>query len=225
MGLDAVELVMAVEEEFKIVLADAEAAQCTTVGKLVEYVFARLRQTAGGPCPSQHGFYVVRRTLMDLAGAPRVQIKPDTRLDHLIGWTGRRRVWRGLMGSLTGCKAAWPPLACPRWLKLMVAVIIPVVVMGLWMMAFSWSSFDQAFVLAASAGLLGYGLTMPLHRAFPRGFSQVQDLVKLVTTLDTRTWSRDEVFQKIRVITAGQLGVDQSLVTWDAEFVNDLGAG
>ena len=224
MGLDAVELVVAVEEEFKIAIADAEAASCTTVGKLVECVFARLKQTAGGPCPSQHGFYVVRRTLTDLVGIPRVQIKPDTRLDHLIGWTGRRRVWRDLMESLTNPKTTWPRLACPLWLILVVAVVIPVVTcLGLTIVA--GCPFIAAFLLGVVVIFLGYALTLPLHRDFPLGFSQVQDLVRLITTLDTRTWSRDEVFQKIRVITAEQLGVEQSLVTWDAEFVNDLGAG
>lgn len=43
MGLDGVELVMAIEKEFQIAISDSEAAECGTVGKLVKSVHSRLR--------------------------------------------------------------------------------------------------------------------------------------------------------------------------------------
>ena len=52
MGLDGVELVMAVEEEFQIAISDSEASDCTTVRKLVELVNSRLRHDSKDPCPS-----------------------------------------------------------------------------------------------------------------------------------------------------------------------------
>lgn len=45
MGLDAVELVMAIEEEFQIAISDSEAAECPTVQELVEVILSRVRQT------------------------------------------------------------------------------------------------------------------------------------------------------------------------------------
>lgn len=229
MGLDGIELIMAVEEEFKIAIADVEAASCTTVGKLVELVFSRLKQNEGVPCPSQHGFYVVRRKVREFLDLGRFRVRPETRLDELIGRTDRRQVWCGLMDSLAGQKTTWPSLVRPRWLTGLVCVAIPAMawigvtgVMGFYDVAFpiviGWGA-------AMVTSLLGGLLTIPFRREFPREFSQVKDLIKLVTTLDSRTWSEDEVFQKIRVITAEQLGVEKSRVTWDAEFVNDLGAG
>jgi hypothetical protein len=53
--------------------------------------------------------------------------------------------------------------------------------------------------------------------------SQVKDLIKLVKSLDSKTWSEEEVFAKVRVITAEQLGVNESQVTLDAKFIDDLG--
>lgn len=43
MGLDTVELVMAVEEEFEIVIPNAAAANLVTVGDLTDWVTGQLR--------------------------------------------------------------------------------------------------------------------------------------------------------------------------------------
>ena len=40
-SLDVVELIMSVEDEFGISVSDEDAAELTTVGKLVEYIEAR----------------------------------------------------------------------------------------------------------------------------------------------------------------------------------------
>jgi len=53
--------------------------------------------------------------------------------------------------------------------------------------------------------------------------SKVKDLIKLVKSLDSKTWTEEEVYAKIRTITAKQLGIDESVVTLDAKFVDDLG--
>ena len=44
MGLDGIELLMAVDEEFKIAISYEEAAHCVTVGKLVDLVHSRLQK-------------------------------------------------------------------------------------------------------------------------------------------------------------------------------------
>ena len=224
MGLDGVELVMAVEEEFKIAISYADAAQAVTVGKLVDLVDARLRHSAADPCPSQHGFYTVRQHLMRVAGLKRSDIKPENRLADLIGHRNRRVVWRKLIGCLTDGNTKWPGLVRPKWMNLLVLLFIPVVVC-LGLVVFTWWPFALALPTAFAVAFVGDRLTVPFKREFPTGFSQVQDLIKFVKTLDTRTWSKDEVFQKIRAITVEQLGVKESQVTLEAKFVDDLGVG
>jgi len=68
-------------------------------------------------------------------------------------------------------------------------------------------------------------ITRLFSTEFPDKMSQVKDLIKLVKSLDSKTWSEEDVFVKIRGITAEQLGIDKSLVTLDAKFIDDLGVG
>jgi acyl carrier protein len=223
MGLDGVELVMAVEKEFKIAIADADAAQCVTVGRLVDLVHSRLRHASEEPCPSQHGFYAVRKELMQMLRLKRTAIRPQARLADLIPAENRRATWRNLLHSLTDGKAKWPRLRRPRWATVLVVLAFPAAIAaGLTLLA-GWSSLGMALCVAMLTAALADRLSAPLRTEFPDGFTQVQHLIKFVSTLETATWSRDEVFQKIKAIVVEQLGVDESEVTLEAEFVKDLG--
>lgn len=44
MGLDAVEIVMAVEEEFRICISDAEATECRTPGIMIDLVATKTQR-------------------------------------------------------------------------------------------------------------------------------------------------------------------------------------
>ena len=101
MGLDGVELLMAVEEEFQIAISDSEASECTTVGKLVELVHSRLRHTTKDPCPSQHSFYLARQKLITLLHIPRSVIKPDTKLEEIVPKKNRKKLWKELIHALS----------------------------------------------------------------------------------------------------------------------------
>jgi acyl carrier protein len=224
MGLDAVEIVISVEDEFQIVLTDAEAGSCETVGKLVDLVYSRLRHEASDPCPCQHGFYLVRRQLMTLFALPRERIRPETRLAELIGKAGRRQRWRQLIEALVGQPAVIPQLLRPGWLRLLVGAGMPLFA-GWASMRFFWFSFFEAVAVAVMVFFLGEWLTQRFENEFPAHFYQVQDLVKLVRTTDAKPWTKEEVFAKIQAITVKILGVEASKVTLDAHFVNDLGVG
>lgn len=90
-----------------------------------------------------------------------------------------------------------------------------------------WLDFPSTLALISSLSLyiLLSFMTRPFSYEFPDGMSQVKDLIKLVKSLDSRIWTEEEVFVKIRAITAEQLGIDAALVTMEARFVDDLGVG
>lgn len=230
MGLDGVELIMAVEEEFKIAISDADAVQCDTVGKLVDHVCSRLRQSHQEPCASQHGFYIVRREMMRVLGLARSQITPESKLDGLVPAGNRRQQWGNLIAAITGGTHEPPGLVRPQWMDrvigaLTVAVFILLVVLA-WRfgLAASVSVIGAIFVALIFIGIVNR-LTFPWRSEFPSRFTNVRDLVQFITTLESGVWSKEEVFLKIRAITVEQLGVKESQVTMDANFIDDLGVG
>ena len=222
MGLDGVELIMAIEEEFKFAITDDEAFRLDTVGKLVDLVLSRLRQSRADPCPSQQSFYVVRRTFMTVLDLPRGMIRPETPLADLLPLAGRRKKWSALLEAMVNTGHRWPRLVRPRWLNRLVLLVAPGLVFGL---SLIWLPAGWAFMAALVALVMADRLTAPWQREFPVSCTQVRDLVPFVKPLDARVWTREEVFHKVRAITVEQLGVKEELVTMDARFIEDLGVG
>ena len=71
MGLDAVELIMAVEEAFDIEIPDWEGRNLSTAGQMYAYVVSRLAFPQRERCISSAVFYRIRRALMELYGVER----------------------------------------------------------------------------------------------------------------------------------------------------------
>ena len=223
MGLDGIELVMAVEEEFKISILDSE------VGGLVDVIYSKLRHSMEEPCPSQHGFYIVRRQMMNLLGLKRSLVKPQTKLADVIPIANRGKIWLELLRSLTGEETFWPSLVRPRRMNRIVVAWIPgVVCLCIIMYLFSFSvelSILAGLFTGFVALIVGDRLTASFKQEFPDNCSHVQELTRFVKTLDSRIWTREEVFDKVKAITVEVLGVKESQVTPEANFVDDLGVG
>lgn len=223
MGLDGVELVMTVEEEFQIAISDSEASDCTTVRKLVELVHSRLRHNSKDPCPSQHSFYLARQKLINLLHVQRNEIKPDTNLEEIIPRKNRKNLWKKVTSAMSEGEFFRGRLDRPKWMaysSFPAFLLLPCAILKFW--------YDFPFTLAFILSLpvyvvLEWGTRRLFSIEFPDGMSQVKDLIKLVKSLDSKTWTEEEVFVKIRTMTAEQLGVDELLVTLDARFVDDLG--
>ena len=222
MGLDGVELIIAVEDEFQIAIEDAEAEKCVTVQKLVELVYSRLRHTKTEPCLSQQGFYVVRKALMDILPVKRSMIKPDTKLEDLIENSNRRTVWRKIISSFTESANITHSLVRPKWLNLLVFFILPILVC-VGNVIFHWFPLVLSIPAGITTAVFGSFITSPWKQMFPSKFSTVKDLIRFVATLETSVWTEDEVFQKIKHIIVEHSGVKESDVTPETDFVKDLG--
>ncbi len=65
MGLELLELTMAYEEEFGIIMDEPDVVDCTTPGLVADYLYTRVRRSNNDSCLSQQGFYKIRKELVD----------------------------------------------------------------------------------------------------------------------------------------------------------------
>ena len=84
MGLDSVELVMAVEEEFGVDLPDDKLAEVRTVGDFHRCVVEALGASPPAHCLKQRLFFKLRRAMMENYGLEREQIRLDAVLGDLV---------------------------------------------------------------------------------------------------------------------------------------------
>ena len=206
MGLDAFELVAAVEDRFDIAVPDDEwQIVFGTFGDLHRYVLGRTgvsEERRAETCPTLARYLAVRAVLVGELGVDRRAVRPDAKLRRLIPRRHRRRVWEAL--------DAVPDLH-PRPLR----------------------PRPPAAVLNLSL-TGGRSITRPIRRwvtRFPWGLVTVADLVRTGTPADlARRWREmpDDPGRAAAVrdalveIVTDVLGVDPADVTPDARFGREL---
>jgi hypothetical protein len=105
------ELVMRVEEEFRLEISDAEITNVVTVGQLQTLIDGKLR--AADTVRPTAPFYPLRKAMMSVLELPRKSIHPSTQLAVLLPEAKRIRLWKELQKS-SGLK--FPNLRHPkRW--------------------------------------------------------------------------------------------------------------
>ena len=220
--MEFVQIIMAIEEKFKIVISLEELVQPDTVGKVVDVVYARLRHTATDPCPPQQGFYRVRKALMEQFGLDRAEIKPERLLNELVPQEGRPAVWETFMRTLTGDEYTSAALVRPKGLDRIVVLLLPAIAFFLPLLWLPFSLFWLGFFPALIVLCLGARATTRWKTLFPPECSRVRDLVPFVKTLDSRIWTKDEVFEQVQKITVEYLGVKPEQVKPETCWIKDL---
>ncbi len=225
MGLDSVELVMAVEEQFAIEIADADAEKVRTPGDLIALVLAKVQTTDWSVCLSRRAFYAIRRVLMKEFGVKRAEIAPTALLEAFVPRVGRQEAWQQIRVALQAER--WPPLERPGAVQSGLACLFVCVafVPLLW----SWSLWIT-IPLASAVLAAAMALTRPLCVEFRAKHATVGQLVKFVVGAapklfepQGREFSRAEIVEGIRRITIDQLGLKPEQYGEDARFVEDLG--
>lgn len=84
MGLESVEIVMAVEEEFGIRIPDERATELATVGDMLDFVLIALRQR--GEVPDEGAIWEhLRAVIVDQIGVPLEDVIPTARFIQDLG--------------------------------------------------------------------------------------------------------------------------------------------
>lgn len=227
MGLDFVEVVMAVEEEFGIEIPDEDIGQFHTPGHMYVYVAQRLSasRTAGDLCPNQFVFHRIRRMLTAALPIRRSDVRLDTKLESLFPLAARQDAWWQFAQHLPWIEAE---LGFPR-------AYLPTVWFALYASAIAAGAImlgaDGAGLAAAVGAPVALLLTMIVskcpgpRRVFPHDASSVRDLVahgvamnfvrgELVglRSTDNRIWNR------LSRAIAVQAGVEREQVRPDSRW-------
>ena len=220
MGLDSVELVLAVEEEFGIAIDDADAANLTTPRLLADYVFARLgnAEAAGGRCLSQAGFYRLRAVLIERFGAHRGEVRPDSSIrDFLRG--DIRTQWRELKQAIDATQL--PRLECRQCIAYPLLWGMPPLGAALahYGGAPAWAVLGVAF----SIWLAAVALTERIADLVPEALRTLAALTPYVRVGQPAQWPREDVLQRVLQVVSLHLGIALADIHPDHRFVEDLG--
>lgn len=102
MGLERLELVIAIEDRFQTRLTDSEAEQIQTVGELYKFLRVRIQKHHAGRCTTASMFYAIRQILETDFSVTRAVIRPNSMLDDLLPQTKRSRFWRTVQRQVSG---------------------------------------------------------------------------------------------------------------------------
>jgi hypothetical protein len=80
MGLEAVELIMAIEETFGISITDAEGAAILTPADLIRTIESKVRCADPAACPTQKAFHRLRRAMCETLHVARASVVPEAAL-------------------------------------------------------------------------------------------------------------------------------------------------
>ena len=95
MGLDSVELVMAIEDKFGISIPDAECEQIATVQQMADSVFEKIKLNPNQKCLSQIVFYRIRRAFEQFENEKNT-ITPNSKMSDLLSKKDLKNDWTRL---------------------------------------------------------------------------------------------------------------------------------
>ena len=228
MGLDGVELLLAVEDAFQIHIEDHEAGGVYTVGDLYNLVVTKLQGQDSKRCLTSAAFYRTRRGIMDTLGVDRRQVRPSTPLEAILPRDGRREKWRRIQEAM---KLKLPDLQHPGWMQLTfltigVALTLSPGIYG--KVGFGWIAL--LFFLGLVIGGLLIRLSPPLAVAFPFHDATVGDLARDVLAInharlvaEIGSWNKNDAWEALCRVIVMQTAVDREKIKPEALIVDDLG--
>jgi acyl carrier protein len=236
MGLDAVEIVMEVEEAFDIRLEDAEVEKISTPRNMIEVVMSKVALAGAEGCLTQRAFNLLRAALLQQLPAKRRDIAPQTRMADLAPRATRKILLECLAAELG--TPPMPSLVRPKWLARLLAVCCIALGIALAVLIFRqglWKHrealFFTASVTAVGTGFLARAATRACCVEFPPQATTVGELSRWIVAHKTDLaptapgkWTREQVAARIRDITVEQLGCAETYRE-EASFVQDLGLG
>ncbi len=228
MGLDGVELILAVEESFGIQIANEEAATLFTVGDLYKFIAKKVPAPDLKTCMTSAVFYRMRRGIETSTGVNRRDIRPTTLLADLMPRKRRRECW---LRTQQAINLKLPRLRHADWIQL-IFIVAGITLAVSWGVdaGYNFGTLLPFSILGFLIGGLFVALTPWLAIELPNNVVTVGDLAKDVLAInygrlasDIGSGSPKELWEALRRIIVIQTAVPIEKITQESRFVDDLG--
>ena len=228
MGLDGVEIVMAVEDRFGIILKWDEVGGIRTVSDLVDVVRTRMMATETTTAPLRSQWIALQGLVREITGETNLRLRPSDRLQDRLSLRGRRQLWQRLPELLH----AFPrPLILAKPLRiLLMSIFLTLFLIAIGISFFTSELLMIPLVLLAS-GFMAILLLLISPRfgtVAPRGwmtFGEVtRQLVKTrIATKNVHLQTSELILEELRPILVEILNISPKKVLLSARLIEDLG--
>jgi acyl carrier protein len=219
MGLDLVELVLAIEEEFGVPIDDAEASRLATPGDVSKYLYARLKKSDDAPCLSQVAFYRLRKAIRQTFSVDRKAIRPNSSLTSIMAGNVKAN-WQALQNAVGANK--FPRLQRKKPLFIFFVIVLPALA-AIFISKPQTPITRLALNFAVVSTIINL-MTMNMGTKIPISTSTIAQLVPYVPIPKPTAWSYSNVLERVIQLTSVQLGIPLDKIREDSHFVKDLGA-
>lgn len=228
MGLDYVELILAVEDSFQIHIADEEANTLSTVGDLHKLVVAKLRGQDTKRCLTSAAFYRTRRGIVETLAIDRRKIKPSTPLEAILPPSSRRKAWQDIQAAT---KLKLPDLehSTSTTMTLLTIGIAAAIAPGLYA-RIGFVGLVVLFFIGLVLGALLMKCSPSLAVEFPNNDATVGDLARDVLAVnharlveEVGGWNNKDVWDSLCRVIVIETSVAPEQITPEARILSDLG--
>ena len=211
MGLDLVELVLVVEEEFDIIISDGTLENMRTPQDYADYIYDEYQKIDAGRCSSQVGFYKIRKLFIDEFNCKREELKPDTKLEDIFT-DNIREEWRHL-NELLDNRLKWYPLKLKAKYHL-IAFFIALII----------GFISQCSIIFLVVWII-LGLVFRKYMASIAPMDKLSSLIRFTNESNARTKykTKDEILDKVIEISIEELGLSPSEISASSRYIEDLG--
>lgn len=230
MGLDAVELVIEIEERFGVKIPDAECEKLRTPAALAAAVIARLPRSQG--CPTARAFFRLRTLLTTAGGVQRDRVKPDAMLTQLLpaplapGWRAMRSRDPRLPNLVVSERADKAMV----WVAGFFVFSMVGVLGALWSMYGGVIAMGAAVLWGTAVVFMMTVVNRMAQRELPAGIATVGDMARLIAVSEipaegagARLAAHARVLEEVRRLIADFLQVPLERVQPESDLVRDLG--
>ena len=227
MGLDIVELVLEIEDEFDIHLPDSDMEVIRTPYDLATYIYEKLSNPENDKCRSQVGFYKLRKKFMDGFGLKKEELSPDTNLQELLGEDIRSK-WKQLVETLEYGQHI-PSLILDK--KYIFPIFILAFILSISTYLFYNIDIIEVIPIFIFIFIFVFLLSTVLFaNIIPDKHSKLSSLIKYTGTFSGysgnyyRYNSKEKILKRVIEISSYQLNVSIDDIKPNSRYVEDLGA-